>query len=46
MHPNSIEIPLDLRADGSIEQSQIRVRSPIKKKKTILRCIRMLRLNC
>ena len=34
MHPNSIEMPLDLRADSSIEQSQITEWGHLLKKKT------------
>lgn len=35
MHPNLIEIPLDLRADGSVGQSQITVRSRFEKKQKV-----------
>lgn len=46
MRPNSIETPLDLRADGSIESSQIMQSSHLLKQKKTLRCIRLLGLNC
>lgn len=45
MHPNLIEIPLDLRAEGRIEQSDYRVMSTEKEERKNLGCIRTPRHN-